>query len=270
MTTIGEVAYSSIVNDHPWMGQIVPDQYIRTIDSLRQMLDYAAYAEREAFATANKVIAAHNRGALLPADYTNYDHYRHTVHDAQVAWLRATRSALAVVPGGNLYAARIPWPGWLTPLRATTPRNVPQMRLVVPTGGAAGLGVTGAEETVGFAGVAITIAIIIAGAVLIGMVIHYFSTTIGNWMVLHQQTAVLRDAITARTTAFDACVNAGTSAESCAAQVRAAIPAPSQAAIDHIFEQTAGKGALWYLGLATALAITAGGTYYGYQKGWFK
>lgn len=270
MTTTGMIAYNSIINEHPWMRTWIPDNFVRDIDGARQMFQFAAETERQALAVANKAISAHNRGALTASDYTNYDLFRHKVYDTQVAWLRQMRASLANVPGGSVYASRIPWPTWLAPLRASTPRNVPQMRLAAPPSGTAGLGVVGADDAVAWTGVAVTITIVIAVAVIAGVIITQFSSSFQNWIIVRAQTGVLSDAIDARTTAFNACVTAGTSAEACATQVQNAIPAPSQQAIDEFYQATSGKGVVWYVGLGAITLALGGLAYYGYTKGWYK
>jgi hypothetical protein len=141
------------------------------------------------------------------------------------------------------------------------------MRLAAPgVSGVSGLGVL----PVAWAGVAVTAVAIITAGVVAVFVVSYLSDGFKQWMVVHGQTSVIEDAVDARAEAFAACVAAGTSADACTRAVVAAVPAPSQAAIDQFMAQTTGKGALWYVGLLAVSAVAAGGIYYGYQKGWFK
>lgn len=264
--TIGNETYQSIVNRWPILGNFIPDQYIRTIDSARMMMQYAADREREALACANKAIAAHNAGILTTADYRNYDDYRHKVYDTQVLWLQELRAALAQIPGGYVYGNRLPWPNWLKPLRPETPRNQTPMRLATPEAGVAGLGVLGVDDWIGVATVAI---VVISLAVVAGILISTLGGGFQSWVVVHGQTAVISQSIEARVAALQQCIGSGGSASDCANAITHAVPAPSQAAIDQFVQQSTGKGFVYYMGVAALAASVIGIGWYGWRQGWF-
>lgn len=266
--TIGASSYQSIVNEYPILGSIIPDNYIRSIDSARMMMQYAAEQERAALVCANKVIANHNRGILTESDYRNYAAYRHKVYDTQVLYLRQLRAALYQIPGGTTIANQLPWPTWLKPVRPESPRNLTPMRLVTPgANGTAGLGAFGVDDWVGVAVIAI---IVISIAAVASIIVTQISSSFQQWIVLNGQTAVIETAIEARQEAFQACVEAGTNAETCAVQVRSAVPSPSQAAIDHFVQQSTGKGFVYYAGIVAMGTIVLGVGWYGWRQGWFK
>ena len=257
--TVGAQTYQSIVDQYPILRDLIPDQIVREIDSARMMVQFAATSERNAFDVANKAIAAHNAGILTSSDYANYDLFRHKVYDTQVAWLRSIRAFLYELPGGSVVANQLPWPQWLKPLRPETPHNVVPMVYVgsVSTGsGVSGLGAFGGDDFIAVAG-------IIAGAVLIGylaqLTVDKITSAWRQWVLVSGQTSAMNTSVTARRDAFNACVRAGTDAATCQRTVTGAIPAPSQQAIDNFMNRTEqdsdGHGAVWYLGLFTAIGV---------------
>lgn len=266
--TIGQQDYQSIVNKWPILGQLIPDSMVRDIDTARMMMQFASQAEQAALRAANRAIAAHNAGLMTTSDYANYDAYRHKIYDTQVLWLRSLRQALYNVPGGSIYANRLPWPNWLKPLRPETPRNQTPMRLATDgSQGTAGLGIVGIDDWIGVATIAV---LAIAATVIAGLVITNLSAGFQQWILVRGQTSVIESAIDARRSAFEACVAGGGSATDCAQQVAHAVPAPSQAAIDNFIQQSSGdKGFVWYMGIL-AISLLAGGTvWYGWREGWF-
>lgn len=267
--TIGYFNYQSVINDYPILRNIIPNDIVEQIDSARMMLQYAKLVERQAFEAGNAVIAAHNAGYLTQSDYTNYDAFRHKVHDTQVAWLLALRQMLAQLPGGSIAAGQIPWPGWLTPLRPSTPRGVPAMVFRgSPPPSTAGLGVAGADDFVGVAAIA---AVAIGATLLAGFIVQRLSEAFQQWIITHGQTEVITTSVNARRAAYEACIAAGTSSAQCAQQVVAAIPAPSQAAMDAFIRNSAssGRGAVWYFGAFALSATVIGIGWYGWRQGWF-
>jgi hypothetical protein len=264
--TFGLTTYQSVVNQWPIVGQLVPDSIVRDIDNVRMLFEFAAKTERDALATANRTVDAHNRGILTANDYRNYDAFRHKTYDTQVTWLREIREQLYAIPGGSVYANRIPWPTWLQPIRPESPRNLVAQSLTTSvTSGAAGLGA--APLFVGVAG----IVLIVVLGLLAAFVFDRMADGARQWMVLKAQSSAIDTSIEARRDAFNACVQAGSSAEVCAAQVAAAIPAPSQAAIDRFVNQSSDtKGFVYYAGIFTIIAGLGGFVWYGNKQGWFK
>lgn len=263
--TFGLTNFTSIVNKYPIVGQLVPDSTVRSIDNARMLFEFAAQTERDALATANRVIEAHNAGLLTRNDYANYDAFRHKTYDTQVRWLRQIRSQLYALPGGSIYANRIPWPGWLPALRPETPRTVPTVRGITSASELSGLG---AAPVLGLPLIA-GIALLVVVGLLAAFVVDRFSSGAQTWMILKAQSSAIDNSIEARRDAFTACVQAGTNAETCAQQVRNAIPAPSQAAIDAFVRQSTGKGVAYYVGVVTIVAAVVGLGWWGYRQGWW-